>query len=346
MTLLSPGWLTGLAAIPLLAIILIAAAALRRAMLARFFGHARSRPWAVPRGGRPRFFAAILLLLGLAAAVVALARPAYDPKPRKVERSGRDVVFVIDVSRSMLAQDLRPSRLDRAKLMVRDVLDVVEGDRVGIIAFAGSAVVKCPLTTDYAFARLALDELSPDTVARGGTAIGEAVNAARELLVGADKADAAPGFRDVFLFTDGEDHESNPVDAAKSAAEKGIRIVAVGLGSELVGAPVPGATDAQTARSPQGQYLEYGGKRVESRLDPTVLKRIAEAAAPGSTFLNVGTGSVELDRMYKKLVRTAEKKSLDSDEAVQYTEAFQLALAAAIALLAFEQLLGIIGRSR
>lgn len=345
MTLLAPEWLFVLIAAPVLCLVLWAAARMRHAALAKFFGEGANRPWAAPGGGRPRFLAGLALVLGLCAVAVALARPAFDPKPRRVQRSGRDVVFVIDVSRSMLAQDLRPNRLERAKLMVRDVLDVVEGDRVGIVAFAGSAVIKCPLTTDYAFARLSLDELTPESVARGGTAIGDALRTATDLLVGIDGDKAVAGFRDVFLFTDGEDHESDPVGAAKTAAEKGVRLVAVGLGSDVVGSLVPRAADERTGRS-SGEYLEYGGKRVESKQDPASLKHIAEAGAPGSQFLNVGTGSVELDRVYKKLVRGAEKKTVESTEAVQYTEAFQIALAAGVFLLAIEQMLGGMGRRR
>lgn len=345
MTLLAPEWLLMLGAAPVLCAVLWIAARLRRAALQRFFGDGAERSWAAPGGGRPRFFAGLSLVLGLCAVSVALARPAFDPKPRKVQRSGRDVVFVIDVSRSMLAQDLRPNRLERAKLMVRDILDVVEGDRVGVVAFAGSAVIKCPLTTDYAFARLSLDELTPESVARGGTAIGDALRTATDLLVGMDGDKAVAGFRDVFLFTDGEDHESDPVGAAKAAAEKGVRLVAVGLGSDAVGSLVPSGPDERGGRA-SGEYLEYGGKRVESKQNPDSLKHIAEAGAPGSQFLNVGTGSVELDRVYKKLVRGADKKTVESTEAVQYTEAFQLALAAGVCLLMLEQLLSGLGRRR
>lgn len=341
MTLLAPSWLLGLIAIPVLGLVLVAAFWARRAAIRRFFGPSASRPWAVPT--RP-MFAAIrggVLLTAIGLVSVALARPAYDPQPRKISRSGRDVVFLIDVSRSMLAEDIRPNRLERAKLAVRDVLDVVEGDRVGIIAFAGTAVLKCPLTTDYAFAGLALNELGPDAVARGGTAIGSAIRAATELLEPPSRGDQpvaaeSARFRDVFIFTDGEDHETDPDEAARQAGEKGIRLITVGLGSELSGAPVP-----DTEGGKRTGYVEYQGQPVQSKLNPDSLRKIAEAGAPGGMFLNVGTGHVELDRVYRKLMRDAERRQLDDSTAVKYTELFQLVLAAAVLLLCIEPLVGL-----
>jgi Ca-activated chloride channel family protein len=283
-----------------------------------------------------------LTLLGLGLIVLALARPAYDPKPRKVSRTGRDVVFVIDISRSMLAQDIRPNRLERAKLAVRDVLDVVEGDRIGVVAFAGTAAIKCPLTTDYAFARMALDDLSPDSILRGGTAIGSAIRTATELLAPEKDEAADQGrHRDIFLFTDGEDHETDPVEAAKDAAAKNIRIVTIGLGSESSGAPVPAPELSGPGTPPsRGGYIEYEGQRVQSKLNPDSLRSIAEAGAPGGIFLNVGTGNIELDRVYQKLMQDAQRSKLEDTEAVKYTEAFQLLLAAAMAMLVMEPLLG------
>lgn len=351
MTLLAPEWLVGLAALPVVAVLMAVSAARRRAALARFFGPMAARLGLKGRPTLAGWAASAAALAGLGLVAVALARPVYDPKPQKVRRAGRDVVFVIDVSRSMLAQDIRPNRLERAKLAVRDVLDVVEGDRVGIIAFAGAALVKCPLTTDYAFARMILDELSPDSVARGGTAIGDALRSATELLTAGEESEAARDgrYRDVFLFTDGEDHESDPVKAAGAAGEQGIRIIAIGLGSDTVGAPVPkpaASTGARGGSAPSeaGGFLEYGGERVRSLLDPESLRRIAAAAAPGSQFLNVGTGNVELDRVYKRLMKSADRRELEATETVRYTEAFQFALGAALLLLCIDPLIGLARR--
>ena len=251
-----PGSLVWLFAVPMLLALGLIALALRRSAIRRFFADSSNRSWARSGSSALRASKFILASLAAAAIVLALARPGFDPKPKKVQRTGRDVVFVIDVSRSMLAQDVRPSRLERAKLGVRDVLDAAEGDRIGIVAFAGAAVLKCPLTTDYSFVRLSLDDTTPDSIGRGGTAIGEAVRFATSQLVPDDDSAKDGRARTIFLITDGEDHESDPVEAAKEAAKKGVRIVTMGIGSELSGAPVPAAIDPQTGRPTAKPVME------------------------------------------------------------------------------------------
>lgn len=344
MTFIDPAWFAGLALLPMLALVVMALAAVRRRRLYRLFG-GEVRRQSVLRSSRSlAVVTGATTLAGLALVIVGLARPAYDPQPRKVRQSGRDVVFVLDVSRSMLASDIRPSRLARAKLALGDVLDAVEGDRVGIVAFAGAAVTRCPLTNDYAFARMVLDELSPDSIMRGGTAIGDAIRTAT-ILLKPDDPGAPARTRDIILITDGEDHESDPLAAAREAGEAGIRIIAIGLGSESVGAPVPAPElDDPRQRSSGTDYLQYQGERVQSRLDARTMGRIAEAAAEGSVFLNVGTGNIELDRVYKQLASRAAAETGELVEAVQYTEAFQAALLAALSLLVVEPMIQLIRR--
>lgn len=340
MTLLEPQWLAALACVPVLVLAGLGALVVRRAALRRFFGEAAQRPWA--RGGSAitRGLKYALGAVGAAAIVLALARPAFNPQPRKVERTGRDVVFVLDVSRSMLAQDVRPNRLERAKLGVRDVLDVAEGDRIGIVAFAGAAVLKCPLTTDYSFVRLTLDETGPESIGRGGTAIGEAIRFATSQMLPDDESGKDGRSRTIFLITDGEDHESRPLEAAEDAAKKGIRIVTIGVGSELSGAPVPTGDNVQTGRPVvQGKkFVEYEGQEVYSRMDSGVLRRVAEAT-PGGVFLNVGTGNIEMDTVYKKLMRAAASRAVESTEAMRYTELFQVLLGLALVFMFLEALI-------
>lgn len=316
----------------------------------RFFGLASRRSWADARHGWRRWGRVVLAGLGTACVVLALARPSSDPKPQPVQRVGRDVMFVIDVSRSMLAQDVRPSRLERAKLGVRDAIDVAEGDRIGLIAFAGSAVLKSPLTSDYSFVRMALDDATPTSVGRGGTAIGDAIRSAVAVLTPDDaEANAARAAqaekpvdrsRTIVLITDGEDHETNPLAAAKAAAEKGIRIVAIGVGSELDGAAVPLAPKV----NPFGDLVEqrgsatFEGREVRSRMDPGTLRQVAEAT-PGGMFLNVGTGNVDLDALYKQLLRTSGPRVEEKASTIRYTEWFQIALGLAVVLLSLEMLL-------
>jgi Ca-activated chloride channel family protein len=331
MTFLAPQFLPLLAIAPALAAAMLWAVWARRRAVARFYGRGPDRSWAPMPSIARGVVSAVLWSVGVACVCLALARPAHSPVPRKVERTGRDVVFVIDVSRSMLAQDLKPSRLERAKLMVSDVLDAAEGDRVGIVAFAGTAVVRCPMTTDYSFARMSLEAISPDSVGRGGTAIGDALRSALALIRAGQEEQLLAA--DIYLLTDGEDHETRPIEAAQEAGQLGVRLVAIGLGSD-VGAPVPVAQD-QASNTPRAQsrdaYMQFGGERVQSRMNPAVLRAMSEAT-PGGVFLDVGVGNLELDRVYRLLRREGQKKQLEATEAVRYTEAFQFPLGVALVL--------------
>ena len=347
MTFLQPNFLVLLAAAPITALAMLWALWARRRAVARFYGPGAGRAWAPMPSLARGLASALCWTLTVAGIALAIARPAHSPEPRKVERTGRDVVFVIDVSRSMLAQDLKPSRLERAKLMVGDVLDSAEGDRVGIVAFAGTPVVRCPMTTDYSFARMSLEAISPDSVGRGGTAIGDAVRSALALVrVGQESQSLAA---DIYLLTDGEDHETRPIEAAQEAAKLGVRLVTIGLGSD-VGAPVP-AEQPQTSLSTRGQpardgYMQFEGERVQSQMNPAVLRSMAEATT-GGVFLDVGVGNLELDRVYRLLRRDGQKKQLEATESVRYTEIFQFSLGAAIVFGVLAMLIeGVTLRSR
>jgi len=321
-------WFAALWAIPPLAALALFALLRARAALERFIHPGLLAKMAPSRSHSRRLIRATLTLAALTLVVIALARPQWNPTPREVKRRGRDVAFVIDVSRSMLAEDLAPSRLERAKLWVRDTLRVIQGDRVAIVAFAGTAVVKCPLTNDYGFARLALDDLSPDSVARGGTLIGDALRLT--LSEAFDTTQAT--FKDIILITDGEDHESFPVEAARAAGQAGVRIIAVGIGDENEGKPIP-----ITDENGQTAFLTYNGQRVLTRLDGATLRDMASASSAG-VYLPVATGTIELDKVYEKLVKQAPQRDYDAAEAVLYEEKYQVFLAPAIALL-FAQML-------
>ena len=216
--------------LPLLAAWFLAAPARRRA--ARRFRAAGAVTGAA-RNMRPLL--ACLTLVGYAALVVAVARPGWESQATTLERRGRDVVFVVDVSRSMLAEDLAPNRLERAKLAILDTLEQLSGDRVALVAFAGSAVVKSPLTFDYGFFRLAVQQLSVTSVARGGSLIGDALRTVRDQVFD----DRTVEYRDVLLITDGGDHDSLPAAAAEELGQRGVRLLAVGLGDDSAGQPIP-----------------------------------------------------------------------------------------------------------
>ena len=271
-----------------------------------------------------------LLILVFALLVFTLTRPAWNPQPQEIKRWGRDVVSLIDVSRSMLAEDLRPNRLERTKLAIRDVLEVLEGDRVAVVAFAGSAVVKCPLTLDYGFFRLALEDISVESISRGGTLIGDAIRKTVQEVFD----DPVKKFKDIILITDGEDHDSFPVEAAKEAGEKGIRIIAVGLGEEEEGQRIP-ITDKSGNRT----FLKYQGKEVWSRLDGDTLRKIVNVSNGGKYF-GVATGTIDLGDIYRQLIVEAEKRELESRTIKRYQEKFQIFLGLAFGLLSLEAIMG------
>lgn len=270
-----------------------------------------------------------LLFAAIAAIIVALARPAWNPQPQTVRREGRDVVFVVDVSRSMLAEDLAPNRLERAKLSIRDCLEGLNGDRVGLIAFAGTAVVKCPLTLDYGFFRTMLEEIGPNDISRGGTLIGDALRKAlTEVFDTQERA-----FRDIILITDGEDQESFPIEAAKQVGEAKIRLIAIGLGDEKQGQRIP-ITDEQGRKT----FLTYQGEEVWTKLDAATLGEMAKMT-PDGKYLNVATGAFDLKTIYAEFVSSAEKNALKNARITVLDEKFQIFLGLGFLLLCLEVLL-------
>ena len=273
-----------------------------------------------------RYFKAILILISMAFIVFSLTRPSWNPKPEKIERKGRDIVFLLDVSKSMLAQDLEPNRLERAKLAISDCVDQLRGDRVALVAFAGTAAIKCPLTLDYGFFKMMLKSVNTDSIARGGTMIGDAIR----LLLNNVFDDQAKEYKDVILITDGEDQGSFPVEAAKKLGEKGIRLIAIGLGDENEGKRIPILNDKG-----EKTFLKYKGKEVWSRLDADTLRKMVNVT-PGGKYFNVATGTIDLGTVYRQLIAGAAKKDLESETIKRYEEKFQIFLCCAFILLCLE----------
>ncbi|MBN2183986.1 MAG: VWA domain-containing protein [Candidatus Krumholzibacteriota bacterium] len=271
---------------------------------------------------------AALVLGAVAFIIVALARPAWNPKPRTVERRGRDIIFVLDVSKSMIAEDLAPNRLERAKYAIADMITRLEGDRVGLVVFAGTAALKCPLTLDYGFFSLMLDDIDINSIARGGTMIGDAVR--KVLDEGFD--DQEKKYKDMILITDGEDHDSFPVEAAEEAGRRGIRIIAIGLGDETQGRRIP-VTDEHGNKT----FMKYKGQEVWSRLDAATLRKMANTT-PGGKYLNVATGDIDLGDVYMKLIAGEEKREIESLTVKLYEEKFQIFLSIAFLMLIIEML--------
>jgi Ca-activated chloride channel family protein len=318
--------------VPAVGALLVLASWLRRRALRRYAGE----PWLTPLTAsvRPvgRAVVAACVLGACAALAAALVRPRTDPRPIELPTRGRDIVFVVDVSRSMLAQDLAPSRLERAKLWIRDMTAALDGDRVALVAFAGAPAIRSPLTLDRAFFRMQLDTLSPESAPLGGSLIGDAIRKTVHDVFGLREEDGSGrpedgAARDIVLITDGEDQESFPVEAAAEAGRRGIRVIAIGIGG--AGAAVP---DAQT-----GGEVVYQGQPVRSALDAGLLADIA-AQTPGGVFLNVGTGEVDLARVDRELLGTGQDRQTGRQVTMRYTERFMIPLALAMALLAVEMI--------
>ncbi|MBN1905068.1 MAG: VWA domain-containing protein [Deltaproteobacteria bacterium] len=273
-----------------------------------------------------RYFKSLLIIVSTAFVILSLTRPSWNPVPEKIERRGRDIVFLLDVSKSMLAEDLVPNRIERAKLAINDCIDGLMGDRVALVAFAGTAAVKCPLTQDYGFFRTMLKSVNTESIARGGTMIGDAIR----LLLTDVFDDQAKEYKDIILITDGEDHDSFPIEAAKKAGEKGIRIIAIGIGDENEGKRIP-----VTNENGERIFLKYNGQEVWSKLDADTLRKMVNMT-PGGKYFNVATGTIDLGTVYRQLIAGAENKELESETINRYEEKFQIFLSVAFFLLCIE----------
>jgi Ca-activated chloride channel family protein len=310
---LAPQMLALLWLVPLVALLFALGARVRRSALGDFAHPAMARLLLAGTDPAGKRWSIAMLLGASALMAVSVARPGWNPQPRSVQHFGRDVVFLVDVSRSMLAEDLKPNRLRRAQFAILDAVDDLQGDRVGLIAFAGTAVLKCPLTHDYGFFRMMV----------------EALRAASLVF-----RDEERRYKDIVLITDGEDHESFPVEAARAGGALGIRLIAIGLGSEEKGTRIPLTDDAGNKRS-----LTYQGQEVLSRLDAATLRAMV-AETPGGRYFNVSIGTVDLADIYRNIIRREEKTRLESESVLRYDEKFQLFLLPAVLLLCAEVAVG------
>ena len=262
-----------------------------------------------------------LLLSALLLIIIALARPAWNPHPKLLQREGRDVVFILDVSNSMLADDIYPSRLERAKMAIAECVDSLEGDRVALVVFAGSASIKCPLTLDTSFFHYMLDKVGPFSVDQGGTRLADAIIKTCDKLF----ADSKKGYKDIILISDGGDQGGNFPKAAKVLNSKHVKLIAIGIGDAKNGSkiPLPGK---------DVEFMRSGGKYVITRMEGDKLRQLVELCNSGA-YLPVGTKNMHLDRIYHQL-NTMKRKELLSDNSVTvYDEQYQLFLLVAVLLL-------------
>jgi len=263
-----------------------------------------------------------LFLLFFLFAVLALSRPRFGVKMEMVERKGIDIMVALDISKSMLAEDVTPSRIERAKFEIDRFIDLLKGDRVGLIVFAGESYVQCPLTLDYGAAKMFLNVVTTDWVQRQGTAIAAAINQAREGFKSKQNKS-----RVLIILSDGEDHEGDAITAAKKAVTENIKIFTVGLGSES-GVPIP-------INKGKGNIVykkDNEGNLVMTRLDPVMLEKIAIAG--NGKYFQAGT-NLDLGSIYGEIAKM-EKNEFGADRLNIYEEQYQTFLIIALLFIALE----------
>ena len=266
----------------------------------------------------------------LAGAVVLLVPALMDPRAGaardSVTQTSVDIMVVIDVSRSMLAEDAAPNRLARAKQFASDLVESIGSDRVGLIEFAGVPSMRCPLTFNHRAFRTQLDALSPQATVRGGSMLGDAIRLAAESLAGDG------GGKAIVILSDGEDMESEPVEAAAVAAnEHGIRIATIGIGNADEGARIP-VYEGGTRR-----FIVHEGQEVWSRMNPTLLAEVAKAG--NGPFVEAGTDQADMPQLARLLSQGLERTSRERADVSSRQPLFQVFVALALALLAAECLL-------
>lgn len=264
----------------------------------------------------------VVLSLAVFCLVLALANPRVGTKVQTVNRQGIDIVFAIDVSKSMLAEDVSPSRIEKSKQIVSQLINNLASDRIGIIAYAASAFPALPITTDYSAAKMFLHQINTDMLSSQGTAISEAIQMATTYF------DDPQTNKLLVLLTDGEDHEQGIEEAVAQAKEKGLKVLVIGVGTENGGPiPVKVAGDIQT-------YLrDMNNEVVITKLDESMLKQIANELS--GSYISGGS-TKKVTEHFKSILDTIERTEFESQEVAEYDSKFQWCLAIALFLLVLD----------
>ena len=264
----------------------------------------------------------IMFLLFLFFLIGALVRPQFGVKTQKIERKGVDVIVALDISQSMLAEDITPSRIERAKHEISKFIGLLKGDRIGLIIFAGESFVQCPLTLDYSAAKMYLDVVTTSWIELQGTALADAIRQSSKAFRTKSKKHKV-----LILITDGEDHEGEALDAAKEAAKEGVKIYSIGIGSES-GVPIP-------LKKSSGNIVykkDKSGNLVMTRLNSIILEKIAHETQ--GKYFHSGT-NFDLSLIYNEIAKM-EKKDLGMNNIAIYEERYQIFLLIALIFLMLE----------
>ncbi|MEK6560007.1 MAG: VWA domain-containing protein [Planctomycetota bacterium] len=270
---------------------------------------------------------AILIIVGVLFLIFTLIEPKWGYHWEEVEKKGIDIVIAVDTSRSMLADDVKPNRLEVAKREIEDLLNVLEGDRVGLVVFAGSAFIYCPLTSDYGAFRLFLNDLNTNIIPLGGTAIAEAIRKGISTFEANSKNHKA-----IILITDGENHEDDPLKAASMAKEQGIVVYTVGVGKK------DGSYIKVKDESGNEVLLkDRQGQVIKSRLDEIALNKIA--LETGGLYTPAYGTKWGLEKIYKNSIAKIEESTYKTQRVKRYVNRFQIPLFIAVVLVALESFL-------
>lgn len=307
--------------IPVLAIIYALVARRRRHLLAKF-GNLELLQGLMPDFSRGRLrLKFVLYLLAFACVVLAAARPQFGSKLREEKSKGVEMMLVVDVSNSMLAEDFEPNRLERTKYAIGKLFEGLHQERVGLVAFAGEPKVQLPITSDYRMAQAFAKRLSPSLVGEQGTAVGKALQ-----LATLSFSSQSEQSRVIVLITDGENHEDDAVEAARVAKEQGIRIYTIGIGTPE-GAPIK--IDGEFVKDEDGQM-------VVSKLGEQMLEQIASIT--DGAYVRATKQSIGLEEIVKS-INEMEKSELSTVRYEEYNEQYQYLLAVALSLLLIESLI-------
>ena len=267
----------------------------------------------------------MLMMIVLVSTIIALARPQFGSKIEDVKKEGVEVIIALDVSNSMLAEDIQPNRLTRAKQAISRLVDNLGNDKIGLIVFAGDAYTQIPVTTDYVSAKMFLSSIGPEMVPKQGTAIGAAISLGiRSFTPGENKSKA------LIIITDGENHEDDPVSAAGEASKAGIVIHTIGIGSEQ-GVPVPVTTGNR-----RDFMKDRDGNTVITRLNEDVLRNVA--LSTNGNYVRASNSNIGLDEIYGE-IRKMKQQDLESTIYTEYNDQFRIFAAIAVFMLILEFLI-------
>ena len=304
-----PEYFWGLLIIPVLTFLFIWSRIMRRQAIKRF-GNEETLKTLMPSVSGPRpVIKFIILQLAIISVLIGITRPQFGSKLKKTKREGIELFIALDVSNSMLAEDIKPNRIERASRAITRLTDRLKNDKIGLIVFAGDAYIQLPLTTDYNSAKLFLSTVTPEIIPRQGTAIGSAIDLALKSFTPDTKASKA-----IIIITDGENHEDDPVTAAKSATENGVVVHTIGMGLPQ-GVPIPVMVDGQS------EYRkDREGKVIITKLNEQMLQDIS--AAGKGTYVRANNAQVGLDEILDE-INKMQKTEMESKIFSEYEDQFQ-----------------------